>query len=395
MILSCVICGKDFSHTSSVGRPPGACSPECKALSKTDPNRICRTCGTIFHKSSSRFPFHCSEECNQAKTTRCLNCNIVIDPKLGRFCSGKCLSAHYPDRLCKRCERPVKAPTAPPYTRMPRYCGETCRTIQAFQGGHIRPWQRADALALTELISYLPTPLFSLPYKGHCTPYNIPYDLAPDLPEITAKVGNSIAWWNYFIPALAEQEEDPQTITLVISYLGRTGMGGPDTPTGCLPLVQCWPWLNNTARHALNTGEILAYWRVAESAYSTTHATATNRREKINEWIMEFRSGEWSGNPRRESFFKSRETGSSPFVMKLSQYLSMYDPPPIERCYEWPHAAYLNSEEFNVLYHKWETHRRRGTKWRWADYAEDPPQRPDRTTAMIEEILEAERNRQS
>lgn len=354
--------------------------------------RLCRTCGQAFHKGDSTYPYFCSPDCHAANSHRCLQCDIVVTgTPPGRFCTAACTAAHYHPRPCQRCDTPVPPPTTPPFNRMPRYCSDTCRTSTAISKGKVRPWQQGVALELTNLLEYLPTPLHALPIKGHCTPYNIPPELAPSLPATTAKLANSIAWWNHWLCEYLPQQ--PHHRTLIAAHVGRTGWGGPSTPTGCLPMTQCWPYISNTARRQVDTNAVLNYWRIAEHAYPATHAAVQRRKQKVNEWLVEFQAGDWTTDPRRSGFFKADEVGSSPFVRKLHAYLAMYTPPQLSRCYAPEECAWLESNAYEDLYQQWETKRNRTRSWRTANYADDPAPHPDRTATMIGQVLAADRLR--
>ncbi len=361
MILNCTICGKTFTHTSTGGRPPGACSTACRTRARTD-------------------PYHCSKECHAAKDLTCLQCGKQAPPE-SRFCSAECLVAHYPMRQCKQCGITVGAPAHPPYNRMPRYCGDTCRTAVSAAHGHHRPWQRKTALELEQAITYMPHPLADLPHRNWCTPYNIPHDLAPALPATTAKVANSIAWWNHFLTTA-----DPVDL-LTVAHLGRLGWGGADTPRGCLPLFKCWPWITDAARRRLNTFDLLDYWRVAQAAYSYSWARVQNRKEWIRERIIVFNENQWM-HTSKERYYIGQP---SKFIQDLVNYLAMYDPPNLELCYTAKERKFLMGAHFDAFYTEWEAQRQSYKHYpaKWDDITPIP----DRTHAMIDDILDVERSK--
>jgi hypothetical protein len=268
----------------------------------------------------------------------------------------------------------------------------------AVEHGHVQHRVQAEALRLTQLLEYAPQPLWRLPHKSDYVPFVIPKELTPDIHQYnpTAKVCNSIAWWDYCLPHIhnfARSHKIPPWVP--VSYLGRVSFGGISTPTGILPLYDCLPWVDPGALAGVDLDNVISMWRVASNQRHYSEAEIARRLERIREWIIEYDEGKWIRDPKRKHFFQADEQGSSKFVQALAKWQAMHQEPSIEAVYLPNQAAYLTSDKFRIEVDALESHRTRRTVWRACDYKLDAPMPADRTLDAIERIMDAERRRMS
>lgn len=121
-VRKCDVCGAEFKPQS-----PGVkyCSARCRKLAQ--PEKICETCGKIFHPlpqqaNSQRF---CSKKCPRY-TCKCVNCGKEFKDFAGdiKYCSQECRHQAQAEKICVVCGKTFK----PRYESHQKFCSATCET---------------------------------------------------------------------------------------------------------------------------------------------------------------------------------------------------------------------------------------------------------------------------
>jgi hypothetical protein len=279
---------------------------------------------------------------------------------------------------------------------MPRFCSEDCRSNTTHDKGHFKPHIQIEAMLLKQRMDYMPQPLWHLPHKKQYEPFRVIAALRPPLSDYqcTAKVLNSIAWWEYCLPLIvkfAEANDIPPWVP--VSLIGRMGFGGISTPTGILPLYDCWPWVSAKAFQGCDLDATVNAWRIAARMKRHSEDAIQTRMEKLREWIVEFDQGDWTRNPTRKKFFIAHGKESSPFVQSIRKWQQMHAEPLVTSCYMPEYAAWLDSDAFHTFQQDMNNKRIKAKGWKVARYEDDPAPPVDRTLDDIERILDAERRR--
>lgn len=302
---SCTICNTTFEWITKMGRPPATCgSVQCKDQTRRTRERYCARpdCDNKFSLDDAEAwkPYYCTETCmlmTKEGGVGCSYCSKPIPPNVqqyrNNFCSFECISAASEDIQCAVCGEPVEIPPSPPWFRVRKYCGPSCKDT-AYRRGPER-----DTLSSfekrqgdEEIIAFvkasqaqgtpMPTRRSGSPFL-HITNKQIPANIQN---QRKANIGmlNGLRFRLWQINELVK-EEDPGPILQVLGmdrYIDpfTTAPVGINHPRYLPSLAQCFPYLPINIRDRLRRNR----WVDFQQIYA--QHTGDNRAN-ISKWTAE------------------------------------------------------------------------------------------------------------